>query len=412
MKNREFDIVIWGASSFTGKLVCQYLIGKYGFGDTAPIRWAMAGRNLPKLEKVRNDLKIKHSNDLQILIGDSFDLESLKNITSKTNVILTTVGPYLKYGLSLVDACVQTKTHYCDLTGEIPFIHQTMEKFHDTAVSSKVKIVHSCGFDSVPSDLGVLMLQEHSLRKTGMPLNKIRLYVKKMKGGVSGGTIASILELMKRAKDKSIRKILKNPFALYPNGIPPGPKQPNLKKIEWDDTIERWTGPFIMSSFNSAVVRRTNALLNFKYGQDFIYDEVSTYPIRPFSRIKAEMGRLGLGLIIALLYFRFSRWILKNTVLPKPGEGPSQQSREKGFFKLELMGIQNEKRYKVTVSCKSDPGYSGTALMIAESAVCLAMDKDTLSQNYGILTPATAMGNILTKRLIKGGMKFETIVND
>jgi len=407
MNNREFDIIVWGASSFTGSLVCRYLTQNYGMDETSPFRWAMAGRNLEKLEKIRGGLNFEQPKNLQILLGDSFDIESLENITSKTHVILTTVGPYLNYGFRMIEACVQTQTHYCDLTGEIPFIHQTIEKFHDTAKSSKVKIVHSCGFDSVPSDLGVLKLQKHSLQKTGKPLNKIRLYVKKIKGGVSGGTIASMLELMNKAKDKSIRNILKDPYALYPKNIPPGPKQPNLKTIKWDTTIQKWTGPFIMSSFNSAIVRRTNALLNFKYGNEFIYDEISTYSTGWFSRLKAEVGRLGLGLFITFLYFRFTRWILKKTILPKPGEGPSQKSREKGFFKLELIGVEDGKLRIVFVSCNADPGYSGTALMIAESAICLALDRDSLPNQYGVLTPASAMGNALIKRLTNAGMTID-----
>ena len=411
MEKREFDIVIWGASGFTGNLVCQYLVENYGVSEHSKLQWAIAGRNREKLEKVRNGLKIEHPKILQILTGDSFDLESLTKITSNTKVILSTVGPYLKYGLSLVEACVQTQTHYCDLTGEIPFIHQTMEKFHDSAVSSKVKIVHSCGFDSVPSDLGVLMLQNEAIKNQEKPLNKIRLYVKKIKGGVSGGTIASMLELMRKSKDKSIRKILNNPYSLYPKGVPVGPKQPDLKKIGWDETIHKWVGPFIMSRSNSAIVRRTNALLNFKYGNDFIYDEVSTYSIGWFSRFRAEINRLGLGLFITLLYFRFTKCILKNTILPKPGEGPSETSRANGLFILELIGNQDGKKLKVTISCNSDPGYSGTALMIAESAICLAQDKN-LPDNYGILTPSTSMGNALVDRLRKAGMEFEYSVED
>ena len=253
------------------------------------------------------------------------------------------------------------------------------------------------------------MLQNHSIRKFGTPLNRIRLYVRKIKGGVSGGTIASMLEIMKLAKDKTTRKILKNPYSLYPKNTQVGPRQPNQKNIEWDNTIQGWTGPFIMSGFNSAIVRRTNALLNLKYGKNFIYDEVSTYPNRPFSRTKAKISRLGLGLIITLLYFRFSRWILKKTILPKPGEGPSLQTREKGYFKLELVGLSEDKILTVRVSCKSDPGYSGTALMIAESAVCLALDEEILPQNFGILTPSTAMGDTLINRLKKAGMKFEIV---
>ncbi len=380
---------------------------KYGVGETSQIRWAIAGRNRKKLQKVRSDLKIQNKDELPILNGNSFDIESLKLITNETSVILSTVGPYLKYGITLVESCVMTKTHYCDLTGEIPFIHKSIEKLHDSAVAAKVKIVHSCGFDSIPSDLGVFMLQNEAIKELGKPLNSVRLYVKKIKGGVSGGTIASMLGLIVKAKDKFIGKILKNPYSLYPKEVPLGPKQPDLKKIEWDETYQRWIGPFIMSRFNSAIVRRTNALMKFTYGKDFIYDEVTTYPKVPFSRIKAEINRIGLGIIIFCFYFRFPRWILKNTLLPKPGEGPSEKARVNGYFILDLIGTEKNKNFKVNISCKSDPGYSGTALMIAESALCLALDMDILPQNHGILTPATAMGKTLIKRLTKAGMKFK-----
>ena len=404
---RSYDIVIWGASGFTGKLVCQYLLKNYGAGEGPALRWTIAGRNHKKLETICKELNLNNPEEMPILTGDSFDLESLKAITSKTKVMLTTVGPYSLYGRALVEACTQTQTHYCDLTGEVPFIHHTINNFHESAEKAKVKIVHSCGFDSIPSDLGCFMLQDRSIYEFGAPLKRIRLYVRKMKGGVSGGTIASMLEIMKLAKDKTTRKILKNPYSLYPKNAQVGPRQPNQKKIEWDNTIQGWTGPFIMSSFNSAIVRRTNALLNLKYGKNFIYDEVSTYPNRPFSRTKAKMRGLGLGLIMTLLYFRFSRWILKKTILPKPGEGPSPQTRKKGYFKLELAGLGEDKILRVRVSCKSDPGYSGTALMIAESAVCLALDEELLPQNFGILTPASAMGETLINRLKKAGMEFE-----
>ena len=186
-----------------------------------------------------------------------------------------------------------------------------------------------------------------------------------------------------------------------------GRKQPHQKKIEWDEISKCWTGPFIMSWFNSAIVRRTNALLNFKYGKDFIYDEVSVIPKKPFSKVKAQCYALGLGLFTGMLYFRFSRWLLSKTLLPKPGQGPSEKSRKSGFFIFDLIGAQSNNMLKVTVSCGSDPGYSGTALMIGEAAVCLAIDEKLLPQNFGVLTPATAMGKTLINRLKKAGMEFE-----
>ncbi len=387
---RSYDIVIWGASGFTGKLVCQYLMKNYGIGIGSTFRWAIAGRNHKKLETIRNDLNLNDPEEMPILTGDSFDLKSLKAITDKTKVILTTVGPYSLYGSALVEACIRTQTHYCDLTGEVPFIHHTINKFHKSAEKAKVKIVHSCGFDSVPSDLGCFILQERSICDFGTPIKRIRLYVKKVKGGISGGTIASMIEIMKLAKN-----------------TPKGRKQPHQKNIQWDEISQGWIGPFIMSWFNSAIVRRTNALLNFKYGKDFIYDEVSVIPKKPFSKVKAQCYALGLGLFTGMLYFRFSRWLLSKTLLPKPGQGPSEKSRKSGFFIFDLIGAQSNNMLKVTVSCGSDPGYSGTALMIGEAAVCLAIDEKLLPQNFGVLTPATAMGKTLINRLKKAGMEFK-----
>ena len=404
---RSYDVLIWGASGFTGKLVCQYLMKNYGVGIGSAFRWSIAGRNHKNLETIRKDLNLNNPEEMPILIGDSLDLESLKTITSKTKVLLTTVGPYSLYGRALVEACIQTHTHYCDLTGEVPFIHHTINNFHESAEKAKVKIVHSCGFDSIPSDLGCFMLQDRSICEFGTPLKRIRLYVRKVKGGVSGGTIASMIEIMKLAKNKDTRRILKNPYSLYPKNAQVGPRQPNQKKIEWDDTILGWAGPFIMSDFNSAIVRRTNALLNFKYGKDFTYDEVSAIPKKPFSKSKAQCYALGLGLFAGMLYYRFTRWLLSKTILPKPGQGPSKKSRKDGFFILDLIGAQSNNILKVTVSCSSDPGYSGTALMIGEAAVCLAQNEESLPQNFGVLTPATAMGNTLINRLKKAGMKFE-----
>ena len=399
---RIYDIVIWGASGFTGKLVYKYFLKNYQNKTDDLLKWAIAGRDLQKLSSF-----LDKNTNIPILVGDSYNLESLIEITSKTKVILTTVGPYSIYGENLINACIQTHTDYCDLTGEIPFIKNTIKDYHELALSKKIKIVHSCGFDSVPSDLGVFYLQKKSMEKLDRPLEKVRLYVKKIRGGVSGGTIASMLYLIENSKDITIRKLLKNPYSLYPKDIKSGPKQPNLKKIKWDNIYQRWIGPFIMSGFNSAIVRRTNALLNFKYGENFIYDEVSSYSKGYFNKIIAIVKNYGLGILIFLLYFKISRTLLKNIFLPKPGDGPSEKLRNNGYFILELIGIQNKKKFILTISCNSDPGYSGTAIMIAESAITLALNRNDTPNTFGVLTPTTGMGEALIKRLIKSGMKFE-----
>ena len=411
IKQKKYDLVVWGATGFTGQLVCEYLASNYNVNYDSDLRWAIAGRNQAKLENIRADLikKNKGKGNLPVLIGDSHKVESLVRITAQTKVVLTTVGPYLHYGETLVSACITTGTHYCDITGEIPFIWNTIHKLHDSALKAKVKIVHSCGFDSIPSDLGCLFLQNHAIQSNGKPCTHVKLFVEKIKGGVSGGTVASMIAIIKRVKDKKIKKLLFNPFALYPEGTPPGPKQPWQKKTQWDEIMHCWISPFIMAQFNSCIVRRSNALLNFKYGRDFLYDEVIMLPNKKLSYLKAEIRRMGFKTLTALLYFSLTRIILQKTVLPNPGQGPSKETREKGYFKLKLVGTLNGEKIGIQVSCNKDPGYSGTAQMISEAALCLAKDEEKLPEKYGILTPASSMGSVLIERLQNAGMDFSIL---
>ena len=411
IEQKKYDLVVWGATGFTGQLVCEYLASNYNVNYDSDLRWAIAGRNQAKLENIRTDL-IKKNNgkgNLPVLIGDSHKVESLVGITAQTKVVLTTVGPYLHYGETLVSACITTGTHYCDITGEIPFIWNTIHKLHDSALKAKVKIVHSCGFDSIPSDLGCLFLQNHAIQSNGKPCTQVKLFVEKIKGGVSGGTVASMIAIIKRVKDKKIKKLLFNPFALYPEGTSPGPKQPWQKKTQWDKDMNCWTSPFIMAQFNSCIVRRSNALLNFKYNPDFLYEEIITLPNNKLAYFKGELKRISFKLLAGLLYFPFTRSMLQITLLPKPGQGPSKNTRDKGFFRLKLVGKLNGEKFGAQVSCEKDPGYSGTAQMISEAALCLAIDALKLPKIYGILTPASSMGTTLIDRLQNSGMNFSII---
>ena len=410
-KQRQYDIVVWGATGFTGQLVCEYLASNYNINYDSDLKWAIAGRNQQKLEKIQTQLikNNKGNGSMSVLVGDSLNVDSLVKITAQSKVVLTTVGPYSLYGKQLISACIKTGTHYCDITGEIPFIWDRIREDHAQAVKANVKIVHSCGFDSIPSDLGCLFLQNYAIQNIGSPCSSIKLYVDKIKGGVSGGTVFSMIEIIKRSTDKKIRKILFNPYALYPEKIEKGPKQPWQKKTQWDETVHCWISPFIMAQFNSCIVRRSNALLNFKYGRDFLYDEVIMLPNKKISYLKAEIRRMGFKTLTALLYFSLTRIILQKTVLPNPGQGPSKETREKGYFKLKLVGTLNGEKIGIQVSCNKDPGYSGTAQMISEAALCLAKDEEKLPEKYGILTPASAMGSVLIERLQNAGMDFSIL---
>ena len=409
--NRKFDIILWGASGFTGKLITEYFLKEYGLDNS--IKWAIAGRNQKKLEDLKLKLKSidKDSLNIPILIGDSNNLDSLNAIVKQTNVICTTVGPYLNYGELLIKACIEQKTDYCDITGEAPFIRQNIEMYHTIAKENKIKIIHCCGYDSIPSDIGCLMIQDYAIKIEKALCKNIILYVGKTKGGFSGGTLESMITMMEKSKsNRKIRKIMLDPYGL--NGFWRGKDNLGQQNVKWDSNLKVWTGPFIMAMINTKIVRRSNELLNVKYGEDFSYQEVMTFPPGKLNRIRAELFRLGIGVFLMILRFPFLRYIFRKLFLPNPGQGPSRDIRERGYFNITLIG-KGEKRdgssfkIKGTIYGDKDPGYAGTARMLGESAVCLAKNKKDLPENFGILTPASGIGNILMNKLIDKGMKLE-----
>ncbi len=405
MMERDFQIIVWGATGFTGQIVTEYLNDHYG----NQIRLAIAGRNIKKLNKVKSDLQLKEN--VECLVGDSFDEDSLKKITSRTEVIISTVGPYLIFGKALVSACVQTKTDYCDLTGEIPFVKDSVDSFHRRAKENNVKIVHSCGYDSIPSDIGCLLLQKKSNEKYGVPASNVKLFVMGTKGKFSGGTVASMMNLMKEAKNEKKRQIQTDPYILCKDVTMEMPNQ-RIQNFTWyDPRIEKWTAPFIMARFNSRIVFRTNELKGYAYGRDFMYDEGMTVGYGMKGKLRGSMLMLGIGLSIKLLSLSFTRALLGKMVLPKPGEGPNKKEREEGFFKVILVGQNSdeENRVDVVISDTNDPGYGSTSIMLAESALSLVLDKDYLPGNYGVITPAVAMDTIIVDRLQKAG--FHISVN-
>ncbi len=401
-QHKEFDLIIWGASGFTGRLVAEYLYQKYGIGNS--LKWAMGGRNQAKLEKVRAEVA---DESVPLVIADSHDEDSLNKMVARAKVICTTVGPYAKYGSKLVAACVAHQTDYCDLTGEVPWMHRMISQHHETAKNKGTKIVHTCGFDSIPSDMGVYFMQKEAQKRTGQRAKQLNMRVRAIKGGISGGTYASLSNVLAEAqKDKSIYGILLNPYSLNPKGEDSGPDKRDLQSVVYDKTAKSWIYPFVMAGINTKVVRRSNALAGYPYGKNFRYDEAVMSGDGFVGRLKAIAAALPLGLMALLKPGSFIKKIA-DKLLPKPGEGPSKAQRESGFFKMKFFAIlENGETAIGTVTGDRDPGYGSTAKMLAESAICLA--KDELPDVGGVLTPSVAMGDALLKRLEENaGLGFE-----
>ncbi|MGB2342675.1 MAG: saccharopine dehydrogenase family protein [Flavobacteriaceae bacterium] len=399
-QSREFDIIIWGASGFTGRLVAEYLFKQYG--TSGNLKWAMAGRNQQKLETVRATIADK---SVPIVVADSSDETSIKQMVLRTKVICTTVGPYAIYGSKLVAACVENKAHYCDLAGEVQWMRQMIDKHQQTAQANGVKIVHSCGFDSIPSDMGVYFIQREAKVQKGQRAKKISMRVAAMKGGLSGGTYASLSKVIEQAqKDKTIYKVLTNPYGLNPTDQQEGEDRPDLMSVVFDKTSQSYVGPFIMAGINTKVVRRSNALSNYSYGKDFRYDEATLNGKGFKGKIKGILAAIPLIFMTAK-----PKSVLKsiaNKLLPKPGEGPNEEQRENGFFNLRFyVTLEDGSSAMGKVTGDKDPGYGSTSKMLAESAVCLAVDE--LPKISGVLTPSVAMGDALLQRLEKSsGLTF------
>jgi short subunit dehydrogenase-like uncharacterized protein len=410
--SRRFDVLLWGATGFTGQLVAEYLARTYGFAGKPS--WAIGGRSKGKLEKVRAALEAvdPRARDLPIVVGDSRDRTTLDVVVRDARVVASTVGPYAIHGRELVAACVEGATDYCDLTGEPQFVRDMIEQHHARARTTGARIVHCCGFDSIPSDLGTLMMQTRTRQAHGRPSAEVRCLVGPMKGGTSGGTVASALHLLEEAsRDRRVRRILTDPYSLDPERTEPGPDRADQRGVRWDAELARWTGPFVMAAINTRVVRRTNALLEYAYGRDFRYSEAMSFGVGARAMLAAAGVSLGVAGVLAAASVSPVRKLLEKTVLPAPGEGPSRERRENGFFVVRLVGIGAAPPAKVfgTVRGTSDPGYGETAKMLAESAVCLATDGDAIARRGGVLTPAACMGMRLVERLRAAGMTFETV---
>ena len=380
MASAKFDIVVYGATGFTGQLVAEYLAAHYK-GD-AGLKWAMAGRSREKLAAVRD--AIGAPKDLPLIVADSGDSASLKAMVGQTKSVITTVGPYMLYGNELLAACVEAGVDYFDLCGEPIWMRQKIEQHEAAAKKSGARIVFSCGYDSLPFELGVFCAQEEAKKAFGTAAPRVKGRVRQMKGTFSGGTAASMRAIFEAAaKDLSLVALLKDPFSLTPGFE--GPKQPPGNRPVYDEELKTWTAPFVMANINTRNVHRSNMLLGFPYGRDFVYDEmVITGP--------GEQGEAAARKVMA------ANNKLSGTDVPKPGEGPSKEERESGYYDLLFVAIAPDGRQaRAVVKGDRDPGYGSTSKMIAECAICLLRDAADVAP--GIWTPGAAMGDRLIKRL-------------
>ena len=411
--SRELDIVLFGATGFVGRLTAQHLAEHAG----DDVRIGLAGRSRTRLEQVRASLPARCA-QWPLVVVDAADEIAVGELAARAAVVCTTVGPYAKYGLPLVAACAAAGTHYCDLTGEVLFVRDAIDRHHDQAVSTGARIVTSCGFDSIPSDLGALVTADQVAADGAGTLGDTLLHVRRLRGGISGGTIDSAREQAKAmAADPDRRRIAASGHSLSPDrdaepparARPPAPKSPvgalaQRIPARVDPITGRWVAPFFMASHNTRIVRRSNSLSQWSYGRDFRYDEVMDTGRGVEGAVRAGLTSLALAAIFGGMSFGPTRRVL-DQVLPKPGEGPSPAQMARGLFVMEIETTTTTgARYRTRVAAPYDPGYSGTAIMLGQSALCLA--RDDLSSPGGVLTPAVAMGQALVDRLRRFDFAF------
>ena len=408
---RPYAVVLYGATSFVGQITAHYLtkfLSDNKNKDGSDIAWAIAGRDEDKLNKLQSELK----NPVDIIIANSKDAASLDAMTEQTQVIISTVGPYLKYGEPLIKSCTKNGTDYVDLTGEAIFIKDMMDKYQDDAKQSGARIVNSCGFDSIPSDLGVYFTQTKAEEAFGETCNVINMRVKAAKGGISGGTIASMGTIFEEAgEDKSRRKQVANPYLLNDDKDVPNVRQDNVSKPEYDSNHKRWLAPFVMASINTRIVHRSNQLLSYEYGRDFKYDEAMWMKDGIKGKLSSYAMSAGLFGFATAMMIKPSRELLSKHVLPKAGSGPSKEDQDNGYFDIRHFGHTAKKdSITVKVTGDKDPGYGSTSRMLSQAALCLAQDVSKDDVGGGFWTPAAAMGDKLISRLeAHAGLSFEVI---
>ncbi len=400
MSAQEFQVIVYGATGFTGRLVAEYLLRTYGAeGD---VRWAMAGRDMAKLKAVSIELGAPMS--LPLIQADAADVNALEALAHRTRVVITTVGPYQRYGETLLAACVRAGTDYVDLCGEPNWMAAMIAKYEKQAKETGARIVFSCGFDSIPFDCGVWFLQQEMKQRFGQPAQRVRGRVRVMKGGFSGGTLASLLATQDAVKrDPKLLRTMADPFALSPERLAP---QPAGDKVVYDEGIG-WSAPFIMAAINTKNVHRTNALRGYPYGRDFAYDEMQLFE-GSTGRGQARAAHNQSKTQNALLNFAPTRALLRRFTLPKPGEGPSREQRENGRYDVLFVGetADGASTLRAAVRGDMDPGYGSTSKMISEAAICLSDTRHDTTPG-GIWTPAAAMGDALIDRMqARAGLTF------
>ena len=402
-----YDLVVFGATSFVGQILTRYLLETYGLGKS--VNWAIAGRSETKLNKLKGDLG-SQAKELPVILADASDGRALQAMCAQTRVIISTVGPYALYGEPLVAACVHTGTDYCDLTGEVQWIRRMVDRYEDEAKASGARIVHCCGFDSIPSDMGVWFLQEKAEQTFGAPCRDVRMRVKAAKGEFSGGTVASMMNIAKEAAaDPKLRKELANPFSISPAGHRSETRQPSLKGAEYDKTFDVWLAPFVMGAINTRIVHRSNGLQGARYGKEFTYDEAMMTGRGLKGRLAAYGITGGLGAFFTASAIKPTRWVVEKFV-PQPGEGPSPEAQKAGFYDLRFVGRTEDGKTIITkVTGDRDPGYGSTGKMLGEAGMCLAFDLPAEKEG-GFWTPSSLLNGSLMERLTsKAGLTFEVL---
>ncbi|CAD7695806.1 unnamed protein product [Ostreobium quekettii] len=406
---RPYQIVVWGATGFTGKILCEQMAAVY----PGTCRWAMAGRNKGKLESLRVELEKIDAmcKDVPLIVADAADQTSLDRMVEQTDVVVACAGPFFMYSEGVVDASVRLGTHYCDITGETPWVKGLIRKYHDTAKARGVKLVSFCGQDSIPSDLGTWFVVDHMKKSLQRKCDKVDGVCVKAKGGFSGGTISTAIKTTELMLAAGNMKESMDPYSLDPPDSRRGSDGADLLMPVFQKELGVWAGPFPMGAVNSRVVRRSNALLGHAYGDDFKYTEMW----KQGNWLGAFMTTAVLVVSFLIIRFKFLQWLF-GRYIPKPGQGPSVEDRKAGFWEYCMAGVTQEEPgvqpavVKAKVADPHDP-YTSTARMALESALCLALESENLKKagamQGGVLTPATAMGPVLIDRLRKVGFTFD-----
>lgn len=408
---REFDLVLWGATGAVGRRVAFHLANRAAGTD---LRWAIGGRNRHKLDAVKAGLQ-KIGADPLIIVGDGRDRAFVADMAGRARVICTTVGPFAMYGTELLEACVAAGTHYCDLTGEPYWMRQMIDAHRAEAEVTGARIVHSCGHDSIPSDLGVFFLQAAAIERFGTPCARVRTRITDLHGGFSGGTAASFVHAMEEGpKNPAIGKMMRDPYALAPRGERQGPDSPDKMmpvSTSYDPVLNLWTKPYFMAPMNAKTVRRSNALMGYPYGKDFRYEESGTGGPGVKGWLAAVTYTLTARLFLVAMSIPATRRYLQRKVLPKSGEGPSAAVRESGRYEMVVIGEQpGGETLSVKITGQGDPGVESTSRMLVEAALCLADDADKITVGGGFWTPASAFGDRLIDRVqAHAGLSFDIL---